>query len=202
MANAADLLAIALQRMIKWNEQDEKHSIVLEFETTDNDKNDSSILEVEQLLRKSLCFRMKSIGSNDFKAINALNSLSDILKLKKGDHNNERRDLCVRALSITINEFGIDAIQVAAQSYMLIELHSDIADEFPLGSEERIKELHIAESYAKEAVRVSAKIHSIMNHSTSYRYHESKMYDYESLLSDVVIKLQRDERILRIMSKC
>lgn len=189
LANAADLLAIALQRLIKPNEDEEKHSIVVEIETTDKDKKDSRIVEIETLLRKSLRIRMKLIGPNDGKAINALNNLSFTLKLKKGDHNDERRKLCERALSIDINDFGIDAIQVAEQRIMLTEIHSDIANEFPIGSEERIKQLHFAESYAKAAVLITTKLNS-----------PSFTLYYKSLLSDVVMKLQRDERILRIMS--
>lgn len=150
IANASDSLALALHGLIRLHMKVGVY--IAEIEIT----------EVEMLTRKSLGIRSRLIDTNDGNALKAINVLSDILSFKKGDYDEERRLLLERALGIVINESGSYSIDAAKQTDKLTQLYSDIADSL-LPSEAKMEKLRMAESNAKEALRIS----EILNHEKS-----------------------------------
>jgi hypothetical protein len=125
------------------------------------------ILEAEILSRKAILIKERIYGHNHMFTIRNLSTLSQILLLKE-DHYEERKDLLERCLAINMQN-DRDSDDIAIGNQKLAMFHFKIAAKISSASIARTEKLLVAQSYSKEAVRISNEIFGA-NHSTTITF--------------------------------
>jgi hypothetical protein len=142
------------------------------------------LLEAEMLARKSIHIREKISGSYHRGIEPSLSTLERILRLK-GNHDDEVKALLERLLIIAIKSEGAISKNVIIANNNLGVFHSNNSHDMPSG-DARTEVISLAESYFKEAVRISSIIYGPTHHQT---------LEYESVLSTIRQILELEDEV-------
>jgi tetratricopeptide (TPR) repeat protein len=122
------------------------------------------LIKAERLGRESYRIYVQLYGNDHICVGLSGNLLAGILRLQ-GKLGDETKELFERFLAISIRNEGLNGNNTAAGNANLCNLHKDLADG-QLIADKRKEHLCLAESYMKEALRISTKVHGAANSRT------------------------------------
>jgi hypothetical protein len=114
------------------------------------------LLRAEELVRESLRIRTKIFGRDHYYLSGGCDLLSCILS-KKNEYGDETRELCERALAITIRNEGKDTVNTANRHLSISQYHAKL---FGIKTSVESKQTHLLLTKAslEKALRIRLKI--------------------------------------------